>query len=190
MWDRQDHEILETANERQIVRSPAPIDETVVTSGCVAHPDFLELATEKRMEVDGGEAGFLLEVFILDVILQLVIIVLIVQVGLKDLVTELLHDVQVLRVDHLGLNNLQAINASQFGSFLIEDVDVVVCHNDKAVLLNIRLYHLLTHECKHHYVLLTKNVYDLLFVQQVNGERIKESIIALLRLSILSPDYS
>ena len=63
--DRQDHEILETANERQIFRSPAPIDEAIVTSGCVAHPDFLELAAEKCKEIYCSESGFLHEVFIL-----------------------------------------------------------------------------------------------------------------------------
>ena len=190
--DRQDHEILETANERQIVRSPAPIDEAIVASGCVAHPDFLELAAEKCKEIYGGEAGFLHEVFIL-VVLQQLVFVLIIRVGLKDLVTELLHDVQVLRVDHPGLNNLQAINASRFDSFVVEDVDVVVRHNDKAVLLNIRLDHLFTHKRKQHYVfvlaLVVKNIFDFLFVEQVNGESVKEGVVAPPRLSILSHNY-
>ena len=163
-----------------------------MTSGRVAHPDFLELAAEKRMEVNGGETGFLLKVFVLDELRQLVI-VLVVCMGLKDLITELLHDVQVLRVNHLGLNDLQAINASQFNSFLIEHVDVVVCNNDEAVFLNILLDHLLTHKRQQHYVLLFKNVCDLIIcrtiAEQINGESVKEGVVTLPRLSHLSPNY-
>ena len=110
--------------------------------------------------------------------------------GLKHLVTELLHDVQVLRVDHPGLNNLQAFNASRFDFFLVKDVDVVVRHNDKAVLLNIRLDLLFTYKCKQHYVLVAKNFCDFLFLEQVNGASVKESIVAHLRLSIFSLNYS
>ena len=127
-----DGDLLEAPHHGHVVRGPAPIDEAVVSCGSVGHPDFLVVTIKECVEIDGCETGLLYEALVLDGLGQLVVI-LVVCVALEDLVTELLHYVEVGRVYQAGRNDLKTLDAREFDAFVVKDVDLVVGDDDEAI---------------------------------------------------------
>ena len=91
------------------------------------------------------------EVLILDWIRKLVFIVVF-GVTFEYLIAKLFHDVEVRGVNELSGNNLEAFDARYFDSFLVENMNVVMRHDDKTVLFYVLFLLLVTHKCEEYNV--------------------------------------
>lgn len=119
------------------------------------------------MEVNGGETWLLHEVFILDWIRKLVFIVFF-GMTLEYLIAKLFHDVEIRGVNELSGNNLKAFDARYLDYFLVENMNVVVRHDDETVLFYVLFLLLVTHKCEEYNVFFFQDFYALLLIQQVN----------------------
>ena len=116
------------------------------------------------MEVYRGETWLLHEVFILNWIRQLIIIVVL-GVALEYLIAKLFHDVEVRGVNELSGNNLEAFDARNLDSFLVKNMYVVVRHDDKTVLFYVLCLLLVTHKCEEYQVFILQYFNALLLLE-------------------------